>query len=395
VDKTALLAVILLVAVVGGAIAYYTLSSRSQGVQPATTTPTTTQAYTGSTTEYKVIRVVDFANRTVEVKTPVKRLVAIGPGMLRLICYLNATDLLVGVEEVEKTWSPIGRDYAMAYGELFKNLPVIGKGGPGNPPDPEAIASVKPDLVVMSYYYLSLADPDEVSRITGAPVLVLDYSPVTSTDLTSFYKAIRILGEVLGRGERAEELVNYTESLLKDLGTRVAGVDTGSVKVYVGAVSYRGGQPFTGTQRPYPPLYWLNVKSIVDDLTNQSGFFNVDFDTILLRQPSIVFIDEGNLNNVLQDYSKDPGKYCAIEAFKSGSVYGLLPFNYYHSNLATALANAYYVGKVLFPERFSDIDPVSKANEIYSVFLGKQLYQEYLQAYPGYTGLSSMFQCSG
>jgi iron complex transport system substrate-binding protein len=46
--------------------------------------------------------------------------------MLRLVCYLNATDLLVGVGESKTSWGLTGREYAMAYSELFRNLPIIG-----------------------------------------------------------------------------------------------------------------------------------------------------------------------------------------------------------------------------------------------------------------------------
>jgi iron complex transport system substrate-binding protein len=60
-----------------------------------------------------------------------------------------------------------------------------------------------------------------------------------------------------------------------------------------------------------------------------------------------------------------------LEAFKEGRVYGTLPYNYYHTNIAVALADAYYIGKVLYPDKFKDVDPEKKADEIFQVFLGK------------------------
>ncbi len=96
--------------------------------------------------------VEDILGRKVALPQKINRVVAIGPGMLRLVCYLNATDLLVGVEECETSWGFTGRDYAMAYGESFRNLPIIGPGGPGRPPAPELILAVKPDLIIMSMY---------------------------------------------------------------------------------------------------------------------------------------------------------------------------------------------------------------------------------------------------
>ncbi|MEM4914835.1 MAG: iron ABC transporter substrate-binding protein, partial [Thermosphaera sp.] len=88
----------------------------------------------GDKTESDYVTIVDSLGRTVKVEKYPKRVVAIGPGTLRLVVYLNATGLLAGVEEVELSWSPLGRDYAMAYGEYLKSLPVIGPGGPRSSP---------------------------------------------------------------------------------------------------------------------------------------------------------------------------------------------------------------------------------------------------------------------
>jgi iron complex transport system substrate-binding protein len=33
-------------------------------------------------------------------------------------------------------------------------------------------------------------------------------------------------------------------------------------------------------------------------------------------------------------------------------------------------ADAYYIGKILYPEQFSDVDPEEKANEIFMEFNG-------------------------
>ena len=82
-----------------------------------------------------------------------------------------------------------------------------------------------------------------------------------------------------------------------------------------------------------------------------------------------------------------------IEAFKEGRIYGLLPFNYYWTNISTALSDAYYIGKVLYPDRFGDVDPVKKADEIFEAFLGEPLYGKFLGKYPGFVGLKGYFGC--
>jgi len=334
--------------------------------------------------------VEDILGRKVALPQKINRVVAIGPGMLRLVCYLNATDLLVGVEECETSWGFTGRDYAMAYGESFRNLPIIGPGGPGKTPAPELILAVKPDLIIMSRTYADMYDPDRLQTETNSTVIVIDYGPAGSLDVEGLANAFRILGTALNRKERAENLIKFIEGLRDDLKARTENISS-RPKVYVGAVSYKGAQPFTTTQVPFPPLQLLYTSSIADEYSNKTGVYFMDFEAILKEQPEIVFIDEGNLNTVKQDFDKDPGKYYQLTAFQNGNIYGILPYNYYHTNIAVALADAYYMGKVLYPDRFGDVNPELKAGEIFQAFLGESLYEQYKEAYSGFKNLSDMF----
>lgn len=339
------------------------------------------------------IVVEDFIGRSIKIPTNIQKVVALGPGSLRLLSYLNALDFVVGVEEVEHTWSAIGRDYAMAYGDKLKNLPIVGPGGPRSAPDPEKIRAVKPDVVIMSLTYVDLYDPDRLSEEVNAPVIVVDYGSAGYLDLESFKKALKLLGTILNRESRAEELCKFIDVITADLKERTENIAS-KPSIYVGAISYKGKQPFTSSQSKFPPLILLNTMSIADKVSDKFGFVSIDFEYILSIQPDIVFIDLNNLDVVLEDYIKDPMKYCSLKAFKEGKVYSILPFNYYHTNIATALADAYYMGKTIYPEKFTDIDPEAKANEIFKVFLGKELYGEFVKGLSrGFTSLSDLFKC--
>ena len=43
-----------------------------------------------------------------------------------------------------------------------------------------------------------------------------------------------------------------------------------------------------------------------------------------------------------------------------------MPYNWYTTNHGNVLADAWYVGKVVYPAEFQDVNPQEKANEIYS-----------------------------
>jgi iron complex transport system substrate-binding protein len=339
------------------------------------------------------IIVTDVTNRTVEIPANLSRVVAIGPGALRLVVYLNATDLLVGVEEVEVTRDPTGRDYGMAQYNILKNLPIVGPGGPNNPPDLEKLRAVKPQLIIMSGTYAQLYPPDRLAEEVNASVLVIDYGTAGYLDVEALKNALLILGKALGREGRAKSLINYIDQIVSDLNNRTRGIDP-RPKVYVGAISYKGGQPFTSTQARFAPLQLLNTPSIIDSVAGKAGYMSIDFEYLVQQQPDFVFIDENNLNIVLSDYSKDPSRYCSLNAFRAGRVYGVLPFNYYHTSIATALANAYFIGKVLYPDRFVDVDPVVRADEIFTMFVGKPIYQGFINGgYKGFVNLSELFPC--
>ena len=82
----------------------------------------------------------DLAGRQVDIHQVPRRIVCLGPGSLRLIVYLQVTDLLVGVESMEKRFSS-SRPYWIAHPEL-RRLPTVSPGGAGainKIPDLEAI----------------------------------------------------------------------------------------------------------------------------------------------------------------------------------------------------------------------------------------------------------------
>jgi len=386
-----IVALIIVVAVIA---AFFVTAARLYNPQEEISAPkeeSTAPPVEGETPEKSIKYVVDIVGRNVTLPEKINRVVAIGPGTLRLVCYLNAVDMLVGVEECETKWGFTGRDYAMAYGEYFRSLPVVGPGGPGKPPAPELIIAVKPDLIIMSRTYCDFYDPDRLQSETRATVIVMDYGPAGQLDVEGFTYAMRVLGKVLNREERAEQLIKFIKSVYEELDQRTRDIAQ-RPKVYVGAISYKGAQPFTTTQTQFPPLALLNTPSVADKYSTGAGVLFWDFEAIMTEQPEIIFIDENNLATVKQDFDKDPGKYMRLDAFREGKVYGTLPYNYYHTNISVALADAYWMGKILYSERFSDVDPAVKADEIFTVFLGKSLYRMYADAYGGFIRLADMFK---
>lgn len=120
------------------------------GTKEAGTVPTVAKA--------QKQKVTDLVGREVEIAVPVQKVVAIGPGALRLVAYDEGMSMVVGIEEIEKKPSP-GRSYMLAYPDL-KKLPSIGQGGPDTSPNEESLVSVKPDVMFVS----TLVDKEKANQ---------------------------------------------------------------------------------------------------------------------------------------------------------------------------------------------------------------------------------------
>lgn len=256
------------------------------------------------------IKVADLAGREVEITTPVQKVVAIGPGALRLVCYINGADKVAGVEDLEKR-QPTGRPYILAYPEL-KDLPTIGPGGPNSTPDAEKLVSIKPD-VIFAAYLVDKSKADSLQEKTGIPVVVLSYGRLATFD-QDVYKSLELIGKINGQEKRAQEVVRYLEQCQQDLHDRTRDIlAEKKPKVYVGALGMRGMHGIESTQGQYPPFVAINARNVVDE-TGKKGSVSIDREKLLSWDPDIIFIDEGGYSLVQEDYRKNPQFYNSLTA---------------------------------------------------------------------------------
>ncbi|MEN6351186.1 MAG: iron ABC transporter substrate-binding protein [Syntrophomonas sp.] len=336
-------------------------------------------------TEAQQITVADSLGRQVTVTVPLKGVVAVGPGSLRLYCYVNGMDKIVGVENFEKS-NPTGRPYLYAYPDLI-NLPVIGTGGPNSTPNAEQIVAVNPDIILVDSN-VDKAGADSLQSKTGVPVMVLSYGQQLGTFDQTAYDSINMIGKVTGQEKRAAEIVAYLEELKKDLNDRVKDIpEAEKPTVYVGGLGMKGSHGMLSTQAQYPPFTAVLAKNVADE-TGKSGSLSIDPEKLIEWNPDKIFLDENGFVLVKQDYEKNPAYYNSLAAVKNGELYAQMPFNYYTTNIDTALADAYYIGTVLYPEQFKDIDPAEKADEIYTFLVGKPVYSQMATDYGGFIKLS-------
>jgi len=335
------------------------------------------------------VTVTDLLDREVAIPSKVERVVAIGPGALRLYVYAGNLDYVVGVEQME-TGDVSGKPYMLANPDLAK-LPIIGQGGPNNAPDAEKILMVAPD-VIFSTYITDASAAYELQAKTGIPVVILNYggsgfgtTPIFDQNVQD---SLLLVGQISRTIEKAQTAADFILWARQDLEDRTKDIpDTEKPTVYVGGLGSKGTHGISSTQGKYALLDVIQAQNVVDE-TGESGSIMIDKEKLLSWDPDFIFIDQGGYAAVLEDYQKNPVFYESLSAVRNGQIYAQLPYNYYNTNLGTAIADAYYLGKIPYPSAFADIDPKQKANEIYQILLGQPVYDQMAATFGGFGKLT-------
>ncbi|MCI5211306.1 MAG: iron ABC transporter substrate-binding protein [Candidatus Electrothrix sp. ATG2] len=328
----------------------------------------------------------DMNGRTVTVPDTIRTVVPLG-GALRFLVYMQSLDLVKGMERVEQKRIVAGRLYGLATVDLAPKLPIIGEGGAGGRlPNFEKIIEVWPDVIIAMG--LDNSQVDNIQQKTGIPVYALNYGEPGILDVQSVRTALTHLGKLLGRSKRSTQLIAKIDQLQADLAQRTAGIAEDEQRAaYVGAISYRGAQAITSTEASYAPLAWAGGKNVAAAI-NTPGHIFIDPEQILTWNPEVIFLDAGGLEIVQQDYQKKTGFYEQLQAVRKRQLYLLMPYNLYHTNIEIAYADAYFIGKILYPDRFQDIDPPSQADEIFQAFIGMKGYNALKKEYGGFRQLT-------
>ena len=334
----------------------------------ATTLPTEAAPETTPATTPETRMIVDGNGREVEIPYTVESIVCVGVGALRYTCYMQGQDLVVGVEDYE-TKAGMSRLYNYVNFDRFGSLPVTGTNGE---PFVEGIINVGPQVIVMSSY--ASVDPNELQSKTGIPVVMVPGSDTTLDDKA--YETIRILGELYGKEDRAEELTVYLHGIEKDLAQRVEGIpEEDKPTAYVCGVSFKGAHGFEGTEAFYGPFELIQANNLANT-TGQTGAFDIDLEQVLQWDPQFIFVDFNGMSLINEDYAANPDFYNSLTAVQEGRVYSQISFRSSASNLETSLADAYYAATILYPEQFADVEIEAKTGEIFETLLGSNPYND-------------------
>lgn len=314
--------------------------------------------------------VVDAYGRSVEVPKDAKTAATVGSGA-RFVVYAGAQDKLIAVTEMETT-PAMNRPYAIAYKDLFADLPSTSNGNHllETNVNEEQLMDLNPDVIISSR---SAEECDALQKDTGIPVVGITYQNQLFTD--NVYDSITCVGEALGTEDHASEVVAKLKEWDADLKARTADIaDVDKPSVYVGAVNYKGAKSFTGTYANYAPLVELNAKNVADE-TGQKAAVDVDLEQIGNWDPDYMFLNAGNMDLMKTDYANNQAFFDGLKAFQQGNLYTQPFFNFNGTNIDTGICDTYFIGATIYPDKFADVDLKAKYSEIYTTLLGVDFYQ--------------------
>ncbi|MFO7713668.1 iron ABC transporter substrate-binding protein [Desulfosarcina sp.] len=335
-------------------------------------------------------RITDMAGRTVTIPHKVDRVICSGAGCLRLLTYLRAHDRIVAVDSIELRGSPIdARPYAIANPQ-FKTYPLFGEfRGHDNP---ELIAGLQPQPQVIFKTFAGRGqDPDHLQAKTGIPVIVLEYGNLTY-GRKQLNRALHLMADTMGETRRAEEVIALFDALEQDLRRRTRDIPQDRrPSCYIGGLGQSGPHGFQSTEPSFAPFVFTHAKNMAAPSQGEKPLSHatVAKEQIIFWDPAVIFLDISTLRlgagaNALDQLRTDPA-YQGLSAVRKGDVYGLFPYNSYNQNFEAIFANAYYVGKVLYPDHFADVATMAKAEEISVLLNGGPAFETLSTQFEGLT----------
>jgi iron complex transport system substrate-binding protein len=206
------------------------------------------------------------------------------------------------------------------------------------------------------------------------------------TDIDTLYAAIQLLGKALDKSHRADSLCSYIQASLEDLQRRTGGIAaTARPGVYMGGIAHGRARGITSTHPDYPPFVFVNARNVAAAMdrrgTSSLAGAYIDAEQLLLWDPDIIIVDESGLELVREDLRADGPLAGQLAAVRDNRVFVQLAYNSYAVNYEVVLINSWFIGKLLYPEAFADVDMGVKGDEILRAFLGQGIYERLLTQY--------------
>ena len=339
----------------------------------------------GSADEYRTV--TDMQGRDVQIPTDIERVVTIDNGLVEgVMTILGESDKIVGLgasirKFSEYTFPSVSSDnYTYSDGMNpvgylnpgFADLPLVQESSTGI--NYETLVSLEPDVVIIrsgscaASWGLSeekLSKNIDTIETLGIPTVIVNAPPCyDDPDLSTISEEIMVIGQVFGKEDEAEELVEYIDSCVTMITERTADIpdDEKPTVLALGLSPSSRGAGGAGNVRGAIVAYYIEEIAnaanayTVTRYTSDTGVISAEH--VLALDPDIIILPTSSGYHPPSELYSAPyyENLWELDAVKNKKVYALpwTPSNCDASRLEYPI-DLMIIAKAAYPEQFSDI----------------------------------------
>ena len=311
----------------------------------------------------------DSCGRTLTVPMEIKTIAISGP-LTQVYILPLAGDMLVGVSsrfaEGSDKYLPADVFNKTEIGQLY--------GGKGEM-DLEALLSAAPDVVidVGEAKKTIVEDLDGLTSQTGIPFLHIDATVATAP------AAYRLLGDLLGREEKAEELAVYCQGILDEINAMMEKVDAdGARKSMLYCLGDAGVNVIAeGSFHAETVNTMSRNVAVLEEVVSRGSGNEVDLEQILVWDPDVIVFAPDSIYDTVATLDAWKG----VRAIADGSFYEVPngPYGWLSSPPSVQrYLGLLWLGELLYPD-YVTYDLQEEVTEYYKLFYGCDLTDEMYQ----------------
>ena len=309
--------------------------------------------------------VTDMRGRTVSIKAEVDSIVCLSASSLRLISYFDAVDMVSGIDSFDaKAMGSPANYFKATYRIAYQNISSITS--VGSEANFAEINATGADVIFSSIEDVGVLN--DLQNKTNIAVVGLNAQGAFDIDdMEAFGQQLILIGKVLGREARAQELIDGINGLLDELeGYRAEVPENQRKEAYVGGMFYFMQGGFYKTTGKYLPFDLTCAENVMPDMNNGNPY-DTSLVDLMDADPDYIFVDSMTYASSSTAFQADEASLSNVTAVANQDIYTTLVYKYYGTNWETEIINAFYIGTVLNPEVY-DYDMEDKANEILALF---------------------------
>ena len=308
----------------------------------------------------------DSTGRTVTLPVDITKIAISGP-LSQIYILPLAGDMLVGVSTA---YAEDAQNYLPAY--IYEKAEIGQLYGGKGEMDLEALLAAAPDVVI-DIGEAKKTTADDLAALTeqtGIPFIHIDATVATAPE------AYRILGKLLGREEKAEELAVWCENTYAMITDMMIQVDAaGDRQTLLYCLGDKGVNVIAqGSFHAETINFMSDNLAVVEDVVSSGAGNEVDLEQILLWNPDVIIFAP---DSCYEDLASS-AQWQSVGAVSRGNFYKTPtgPYGWLSSPPAVQrYLGMLWLGQLLYPE-YTQYDLQAEVTEYYKLFYGCDLTEE-------------------